>query len=192
MSQKKNPYVINSPPSSGTLKQRFGPLHQSQREGFNSYRNYNSAVVLPRLLNRNFPFHQSKNQIASKNVNTEIAVTRLLVKDWFHVFLRQHMLKNVTFLLVLWTVVILLFAIIYVEVDAAYLEYNCGLGEPGTPIEFGTAFAFSLETCTTVGCKLNHQPCPLETKLCMFTISLFILQFTSMCQNGKYETTCAL
>ena len=46
-----------------------------------------------------------------------------------------------------------MFAGIYMWVDSNYKYDDCGLGEPGSPIEWGTAFAFSLETCTTVGCK---------------------------------------
>lgn len=153
---EQNQHVISPPRSSGDIEHVSQSHYQSQREGFNSHRHYSNAF-LPRLIPRNLPFHQSKNKMASKNVNSQTDVARLLVKDWFHVFLRQHVLKTVTFLLVLWTLVILLFAVIYVRIDTAYLEYSCGLGEPGIPILFGTAFAFSLETCTTVGCKFISQ-----------------------------------
>ena len=159
---KQDPYVINPPRTSSassisSLRNRFQQNkkhHQSQRVRTNSNRHY-SNVFLPRLVDRNFPYHQSKNQIAVKNLHQDSGVVQLLLKDWFHVFLREHVLKSVTLLLVIWTVVILIFAAIYVKVDGDYLEKNCGLGEPGTPIEFGTAFAFSLETCTTVGCKCH-------------------------------------
>jgi len=36
-------------------------------------------------------------------------------------------------------------------VDATAPHVECGLGKPGHPIDFSGAFAFSLETCTTVG-----------------------------------------
>ena len=73
--------------------------------------------------------------------------------DWFHVLLRIPVWISVTALLVVWTVIIVLFALVYVKIDKAWLQEDCGLGDPGVPIQFGTSFAFSLETATTVGCK---------------------------------------
>lgn len=156
---KQDPFVINPPPSTngGNLRQRFQKLeqqHPSQRLRTHSHRHF-SNVFLPRVVDRNWPYHQSKNSIAVTNRNHQSGVIQLLMKDWFHVFLRMHVLKSITFLLGLWTSAILIFAAVYVRIDEAYLNQNCGLGDPGTPISFGTAFAFSLETCTTVGCKLQ-------------------------------------
>ena len=51
---------------------------------------------------------------------------------------------------------IIVFAAVYVAIDRNDLEVNCGLGTEGNPIEFGPAFAFSLETCTTVGYGLPN------------------------------------
>lgn len=156
-SSNQDPYVINSPrtASNSSLRQRFQQHHPSQRLRTSSIRHF-SNVFLPRLVDRNYPYHQSRNQIAVKNFHLQSGVMKLLVRDWFHVFLRQHVLKSISLLLFIWTVVILIFAAVYVKIDASYLEMNCGLGDPGTAIPFGTAFAFSLETCTTVGCKSNY------------------------------------
>ena len=49
---------------------------------------------------------------------------------------------------------IIVFAGIYVVVDGRSPEINCGLGIENDPIDFGGAFAFSLQTCTTVGYTL--------------------------------------
>jgi hypothetical protein len=112
-----------------------------------------SSVFLPRLVKRNLPFHQSSNRIAVKNEKKRSHILPLLMRDWFHVLLRMPVLASTTAMLSLWTVSILLFAAIYVRIDSVNLGTDCGLGPPGKPIPFGTAFAFSLETCTTVGCK---------------------------------------
>mmetsp|Transcript_43522 Transcript_43522/g.105081 ORF Transcript_43522/g.105081 Transcript_43522/m.105081 type:complete len:514 (+) Transcript_43522:160-1701(+) len=209
----QDPYVINPPRSasgSSSLRRRFQNKqhhHQSQRLRTNSNRHY-SNVFLPRLVDRNFPYFQSKNQIASKNVKNPPGVFQLLVKDWFHVFLREHVLKSITLLLVSWTVYILIFAVVYVRIDKAYLDRNCGLGEPGTPIRFGTAFAFSLETCTTVGYGLpggnngffqNNCPAVQITIYfqmvwsMMFNAFLLAFFFTKManCENRSIQVVFA-
>ena len=69
--------------------------------------------------------------------------------DWFHVILRVETWKSLLALLSLWTVLIIVFAGFYVAVDRHDIDQDCGLGDPGFPIGFGPAFAFSLETCTT-------------------------------------------
>lgn len=91
--------------------------------------------------------------MAVKNVKHHSHVYPLLLLDWFHVFLRLPTYVSVTLLLSIWTLFILIFAKIYVGIDTSNNALDCGLGDPGTPIAWGTAFAFSLETCTTVGCK---------------------------------------
>ena len=50
----------------------------------------------------------------------------------------------------IWTGAILIFAVLYVIYDNAEPSVSCGLGAENKPIRFGGAFAFSLETCTTV------------------------------------------
>lgn len=69
------------------------------------------------------------------------------------VFLRWDLCVTVPLLLLGWVTTILIFSSIYVHIDASNLDVDCGLGDPGTAITFPTAFAFSLETCTTVGCE---------------------------------------
>jgi hypothetical protein len=124
-----------------------------------------SQVHLPRLIARNLPYHQSRNKMAVQSVKNHSHVYPLLLLDWFHVFLRLPTYFSVTLLLSIWTLFILIFAGIYVGIDTSNIDLDCGLGSPGTPLAWGTAFAFSLETCTTVGCKqhlflffLRHHP----------------------------------
>ena len=76
--------------------------------------------------------------------------------DWFHVLLRQPTWLSLLALIGVWTAMILVFAGVYVAVDKKD-THGCGLGADGDPIEFGPAFAFSLETCTTVGYGLPNS-----------------------------------
>eukprot|EP00980_Cylindrotheca_fusiformis_P004332 scaffold921_cov126-Cylindrotheca_fusiformis.AAC.11 len=145
--ERQDPYVINPPaPPSPGLRRRFREQQQSSNKT-------QSTVFLPRLVDRLYPFHQSPNRLAVQNENLNSPVVSLLLKDWFHVCLRIPVWISLTVLLVIWTIVILIFAIVYVRIDETWFDRDCGLGEPSSPIKFGTAFAFSLETCTTVGCK---------------------------------------
>ena len=104
-----------------------------------------------RLVKRNLPFYQSKNVLRVANQHSEMRLFSLLANDWFHVALRFHLWVSLFFLLTVWTLAIIVFAAIYMRIDSDRLDDNCGLGAPGVPITFGPAFAFSLETCTTVG-----------------------------------------
>jgi hypothetical protein len=104
-----------------------------------------------RLVKRNLPFFQSANVLRVANQHSEMRLFYLLSRDWFHVVLRMNLLLSILVLLTIWTVAIIIFAGVYMRVDRHRLNEDCGLGAPGTPIAFAPAFAFSLETCTTVG-----------------------------------------
>lgn len=130
----------------------------------------NMTIELPRILPRNLNFGQSHNRLQITRINGEFVkhgnkeqrrqqkklyggtISRLLWWNWFHVVLRYPGVYSLSFLLASWTAIVLMFAGIYVGLDTLNKEINCGLGPPGIPIAWGTAFAFSLETCTTVGC----------------------------------------
>ena len=104
-----------------------------------------------RLIKRNLPFFQSKNVLRVANQHSELRLLSLLFNDWFHVGLRLNLWLILLILLTVWTLAIIIFAAVYMRIDRDNLNSNCGLGAPGTPIPFAPAFAFSLETCTTVG-----------------------------------------
>lgn len=65
-------------------------------------------------------------------------------------------MTSLTIFLSGWTFFILCWALIYQAIDAKSPQVSCGLGPPNEPIQFGPAFAFSLETCTTVGYGLPN------------------------------------
>jgi hypothetical protein len=111
-----------------------------------------SHVHLPRLITRDYPYNQSSSRVEIFNKNTKLLRT-LLINDWFHILLRYPSWVSIPLCLVVWYTSIWVWAAIYVAVDGsdANLDRNCGLGDPGIPMSMGMAFAFSLETCTTVG-----------------------------------------
>jgi hypothetical protein len=111
-----------------------------------------SQVFLPRLIHRNLPFNQSTNRIQVQN-KTHRLLWSLLSKDLFHIMLRTPGYITIPIMVAVWVLATLVWAQIYVFVDTNNVNEDCGLGEPGFPIEFGTGFAFSLITISTVGCK---------------------------------------
>jgi hypothetical protein len=110
---------------------------------------------IPRLVKRNLPFHQSLNRVQVTH-NQGFKIFLLLKHDWFHVILRVSTYQSLLVLLSIWTGVIIVFASLYVWIDRADPTINCGLGLAGSPITFGAAFAFSLQT-TTSGTFLLFQ-----------------------------------
>ena len=109
----------------------------------------------PRLIDRNLPFDQSINTVKVEHRNERKDLFRLIRRNWFHVFLRQPTSKSLFFLIVVWTALILMFAGLYYAVDRANPYVDCGLrNAQGDPLTFEAAFAFSLQTCTTVGYTL--------------------------------------
>ena len=114
-----------------------------------------SQVHLPRLITRDYPYNQSSTRVGIFNKNTKVLGT-LLFKDWFHILLRYPFWASVPFCLMAWYISIWIWAAIYVSIDGsvANVDQNCGLGKPGIPMNIGTAYAFSLETFTTVGYDL--------------------------------------
>ena len=65
--------------------------------------------------------------------------------------LRFRTVVSLSMFVAIWTLFLLFFAGLYVYVDSKDPEIDCGLGKVPHPIKFAGAFAFSLETTTTVG-----------------------------------------
>jgi len=118
-------------------------------EGADSARELRESY-LPRLVLRNRPFGQSANKVHIEH-NQGLRIYSLLKHNWFHTMLRWPTSRSLGILMGTWTGMILLFATLYVWQDSVNSKSDCGLGPDNEPISFGPAFAFSLETCTTVG-----------------------------------------
>lgn len=129
----------------------------------NSSSRMTSSRSIPRLIQRDLPYHQSKSQVSVKNRSKSRfhifseGLNYILNRNWFHIFLRCPTLLSLFFLLLLWVLWLVIFASLYVYIDAREPMLECGLGGKGQPIEFFPALSFSLETCTTVGYSLPNS-----------------------------------
>jgi hypothetical protein len=83
--------------------------------------------------------------------NQGYKIGRLIRHDYFHVLLRLSTWKTFSMMLLVWTLIIVVFGGFYMSVDHSRRGSSCGLGLKGAPVTFATAFAFSMQTCTTVG-----------------------------------------
>lgn len=132
------------------------------------------GVPLPRMVLRSLPFSQSLNQVEVRH-NQRFKIFQLLFYDWFHVVLRMNTITSLLLFLSIWTVCLLIFAIFYVEVDNMNPYEDCGLGKIGSPITYGPAFAFSLETCTTGMCDQS-----------MYFLFLFLNSHLTWCSSFSF------
>jgi len=111
-----------------------------------------TATNCPRVVKRDLPHFQSSQTVSIKNRKGENAVRLRAYYDWFHSFLRWDTKRSVFLMISGWTLVNLMFGVIYWAIDAQNPGEDCGLAsKEGEVISFSGAFAFSLETCTTVG-----------------------------------------
>jgi hypothetical protein len=129
-----------------------------------------TEAPLKRLVVRDLPFHQSSNSLRVRHQMSKeyskkakgrhsaggLGFFHWYIEDWFHVLLRLRTVVSVSAFTVVWTAFLLIFAGVYVMIDNIDPDEACGLGKPGYPIKFYGAFAFSLETTTTVGYGLPN------------------------------------
>ena len=129
----------------------------------NAYNNQKVYPFYPRLIKRDLDYYQSSNSVNVQNVETyrspiiPSTIKYVLSRNWFHILLRWPTFHSIPFLVALWFLGVVIFAHIYKVVDSNTPYEQCRLGEPGTPIAFSAAFAFSLQTCTTVGYGLPNS-----------------------------------
>eukprot|EP00538_Stauroneis_constricta_P013167 CAMPEP_0119558454 /NCGR_PEP_ID=MMETSP1352-20130426/10797_1 /TAXON_ID=265584 /ORGANISM="Stauroneis constricta, Strain CCMP1120" /LENGTH=580 /DNA_ID=CAMNT_0007605823 /DNA_START=62 /DNA_END=1804 /DNA_ORIENTATION=+ len=144
-------HTTSPPPPAATTNNPTQTRSSPTKKKYKSSSMKSLSAFLPRLIARNLPYEQSKNKFSVYNNNRHRDIYRLYLLNWFHVLLRWSVYKSVPLLLCVWTICILFFAGIYCGIDNMNKDLDCGLGDPGVPIKWATAFAFSLETCTTVG-----------------------------------------
>ena len=183
---KKNHDLENGSPSPGTLSPAVTFLDNNIDNSVNYFRPTNSVLAnnnnnnnydndngdenpkvtnpsslessgLPRLVLRDRPFFQSGNKLFIQHNKQGFKILKLLRHNWFHYFLRFPTKWSLLVLMSFWTIVIVIFAGLYMIYDRADNQVACQLGvSADEPMLFGAAFAFSLETCTTVGYGLPH------------------------------------
>jgi Inward rectifier potassium channel transmembrane domain len=79
---------------------------------------------------------------------------------------------------------IIVFAGLYMLFDRHNGSINCGLAKDDMPIQFGGAFAFSLETCTTVGYGLPSSVNSFFEKCQGLQITIYFQMVWSMMFNA--------
>jgi hypothetical protein len=144
----------------------------------------------PRLIPRNLDYHQSHNQFNVKNKFGRYRLKmmwNLYRQDWFHVVLRWPTWVSAFFLIIIWTGIILIFAGLYIVADKVDPNVDCGLNpdgfEAGT-VQWHTAFAFSLETCTTVGYGLPGSSSAFFYNCPSVQVAIYFQMLVSMMFNA--------
>jgi len=141
----------------------------------------------PRLVKRNRPYNQSLNVLNVKNKYGKHKWTllgNLFYNDWFHIIMRWPTIISLIFILSLWIGFIMIFAGIYMAIDARDPSVSCGLGFENNPIQIWGAFAFSLETCTTVGYGLPGDTMGFFENCPDLQVAIFFQMMFSMCFNA--------
>ena len=149
--------VMSAAPGGGRANQRVSVAVAGDVENTTSPPSRLSHAAIPRLVARNRPFNQSDNKVQVNHL-PDRRIFSLLFRDWFHVILRYNTFHSLSFLLIIWTSMIIVFACIYMTIGDgdSNPENSCGLAGNGERFTFTGAFAFSLETCTTVGYGLPN------------------------------------
>jgi hypothetical protein len=141
----------------------------------------------PRYVERNLPFHQSRNTVQVEH-NQGWRIGKLVRYDLFHILLRKKLYVSFPLLLAIWTLAIMIFAGLYYAADNRALlsgQPACSLFGSSGQISYQGAFAFSLQTCTTVGYTLPFgsnaffEDCPsLQTLIYLQSVwSMFFNAF---------------
>ena len=114
-----------------------------------------------RLLRRDAPFHQSNGHIY---MHRKGASTRLALNDAFHVMLAMPWLLLTLLCVSMYTGLMVTFALFYMALDHPGL--NCGIGLAYEYPSFYHAFAFSMETMTTIGYGIPHSDSDFFEPVC--------------------------
>ena len=194
----KSPKSPSSPSSPSSSRFQFSPSssnggHMERSGSFSQGFAFKFLdkrwMEAPRLVRRNLPYHQSNNKFNVKAKYGKHRWTLLwhyINHDPFHVMLRWSTPVSLTFLLTVWTFFILIFAEIYIAVDRANPHVDCGLHPDGdgSTLDFHTAFAFSVETSTTVGYGLPGGSSAFFQDCSGIQVTIFFQMVFSMVFNA--------
>lgn len=138
--------------------------------------------MMARFVRRNGPFHQSSLKVGVRNEEeqddsyTRWARRWLTYSDWFDFFVSMPTKMVVLVLVLLYTLVILVFAGIYMSID-------CQASNP--PLSFQESFSFALETATTVGYGLPRDSTGMFFGGCEnWTVAIYFQCLIFMIFNG--------
>lgn len=147
----------------------------------------NNGAPLKRLVERDLPYHQSTNFIRVRHQSNDNQWWRhWYSEDWFHVLLRVRTPVALMLFVISWTVLVIVFAGVYMYVDRLAPEVSCGLSNSseGETIHFQGAFAFSLETTTTVGYGLPNGTNGFFENCMELQIAIYFQMLMSMTFNA--------
>jgi hypothetical protein len=143
--------AVGNQAGSSEDESKADPMSRTERSVTTSFR---GSTQPPRYVQRNLPDHQSRNMVGVTH-NQGWRIGKLVRHDLFHFLLRLKLFETLPLLLLIWSLAILIFAGLYFAADRAVAGNNvCSLFGAAGPITYQGAFAFSLQTCTTVGYTL--------------------------------------
>jgi hypothetical protein len=144
-----------------------------------------SSTTTRRFIERNLAFHQSKNVMNVRAFGRDYwEMVMLLKEDWFHFTLRRHTLLSVTVILSVWTISVGIFAGLYQFIDNYYEFQDCGLSSSFGKLTYGGFFAFSLETCTSVGYGLPGSTQAFFKNCPAIQVAIYVHMVYSMLFNA--------
>jgi len=159
--------------------------HQQQGQPHTTGSERREPAPIHRLVERDLPYHQSMNSLRVRHQTTKpVRFFHWYVEDWFHVLLRFRTIVSIAIFVAIWTSFLLLFSGIYVAIDRNNPNIDCGLGTIGNPITFYTAFAFSLETTTTVGYGLPNSSNAFFANCKGLQVAIYFQMLVSMFLNA--------
>ena len=129
-----------------------------------------------RLLRRDAPFRQSTGRIYMHRTGAAVG---LALHDLFHVALSMPWILLMILCTSSYTIVMLIFACLFCLADGP--EIQCGIAPYGRRPTFYHAFAFSMETLTTIGYGIPHdgnffeEQCAQVLVLVYFEALIFII-----------------
>lgn len=129
-----------------------GPAGRRSLRRRGSHANLHSPSHRLRLVRRDAPFFQSSGRIYMHR--NHHLLDRLALADPFHVGLSMPIWLLVMLCLVVYTLVMLVFSGLYILLDNP--SVHCGIAPEGVWPSFYQAFAFSMETMTTIGYGIPH------------------------------------
>jgi len=115
----------------------------------------------------------------------------IFLYDWFHYFLRWHTYWAMLAWSTLWTLFVLVFALIYYGLDHSVLEKDQCKLSAGYDFTFSSAFGFSLLTTTTVGYTLPggtnafFEKCPVA-QIAIYGQCIIALLFNTLLISFLY------
>ena len=138
-----------------------------------------------RLVRRDAPFHQSSGTFYMGRSGLRMPQLRkLMLSDWFHVVVSWPLWVLALATIVLYTAIIVIFAGFYMLIDGE--NSDCGLANYNETLDFHKAFAFSIETMTTIGYGIPHDTGAFFSRCYSLTFAVYAQALLFIFLNATY------